>query len=334
LKDGIVRLKESYNKWLPVVIELSIIIVNWNGGHLLRCCIESLIKYPPGVPYEILVVDNASTDGSIDWLRSKELEERLGNTPLRLIENSDNRGFSKANNQGIALSDAPTLFLLNADAEVTAGAIDRLVSTLKSDEQVGACGPRLLNTDGSLQVSVWRNPPTPWEILLAGSKLHRLLPKHIRGELLLQSHWDHNRRRRVNMLSGAALLVKRRVIEDVGGLDERFHMYGEDNEWCLRVVRAGWVLMFEPDASVVHHGGQSSAKRWDSLEKLRVQLEANFRFQKYCLPRRHAAANILANSFLLFLQRALRKVQGRPAEEVEISLKMHLEGLKRALRDR
>jgi GT2 family glycosyltransferase len=312
--------------------ELSFIIVNWNGGELLRRSIESVLEFPPKTPFDIIVVDNASTDGSVAWLNSNELRERLDGVPLHVIANTENLGFGRANNQAFVYTRAPMLFLLNADAELRPGACEALVAALMSDSRVGACGPRLLNPDGSLQISVWRNPPTAWATLLSGLRLYKLLSRRLRGELLLAEHWAHDRRRDVSMLSGAAILARREMVDEVGGFDERFHMYGEDNEWCLRIVRAGWRLVFEPAAVVMHHGGHSSARRWTDLEKIGVQLDAFFRFQRYCLTRRQAVANLLATSALLALQRAWRGLCGRPAEDVALTLKMHLEDLKRTLR--
>ena len=125
-------------------VELVIIIVNWNGGDLLRRCIASVAEFPPTLPYEVLVVDNASTDGSREWLKSL-------NGKVRLIENDENLGFGRANNRAFKETNAPFLFLMNNDAEVKAGTIDTPIATLKSDSQLGVVGPRLQNPDGSLQ---------------------------------------------------------------------------------------------------------------------------------------------------------------------------------------
>ncbi|MGH9928636.1 MAG: glycosyltransferase family 2 protein [Pyrinomonadaceae bacterium] len=314
--------------------ELSIIIVNWNGGELLRSCLRSIKQAPPSVVYDIVVVDNASSDESVRWLRSAEVAALLPGIAVHIIENADNEGFSKANNQAIAYSRAPMLFLLNPDTEVTPGAIDVLVACLNSDERIGACGPRLLNTDGSLQHSVWRNPPTAWEIVVSGLGLWRLLPRRLRGELLLGGHWDHATQRAVPMLFGAAVLARRAMIDEVGSLDERFHMYGEDDEWCLRITRAGWLLMFEPAAAVVHHGGQLSAKRWNSSEKLRVKLNASFDFQRRCLSRRQVVANLLAGCGVMTAQRLWRKLRRLPAQDVTICQEMYWAELKRAVKQK
>lgn len=319
---------------IPTASELSILVVNWNGGEVLRRCLASIAAAPPSVAYDVVVVDNGSTDDSVPWLRSGAPAAWLGGARVHVIENTDNAGFSRATNQAIAHSRAPLLLLLNPDTEVTPGAIDRLIAGVASGPRIGACGPRLLNTDGSLQPSVWPNPPTPWHILVAGAGLWRLVPRRARGEWLLGGHWDHARRRRVPMLFGAAILAPQAVFAEVGGLDERFHMYGEDNEWCLRVTRAGWRLMFEPSATVVHHGGHASGQRWDDREKLRVKLDALFRFQRLSLSRPHRLANLGAGCVAAALQWAWRRIRGRPADETALVLDMHARDLARALRGR
>lgn len=317
-----------------VAVELSIVIINWNGGALLRRCIESIVQSPPNVSYEIIVVDNSSTDDSLKWLRSDEAETELDGAKIRIFENPENLGFGKANNQAIAYSDAPLLFLLNNDTEVKPGAIDLLVATLRSEGRIGACGPRLVNPDGSLQVSAWRNPPTAWETLISGLRLFRLIPRRVRGELLLGRHWDHSRRRSVGMLSAAALLIRRRVIDDVGGFDERFHMYAEDDELCLRVVRAKWWLVFEPDAVVMHQGGGGALSRWSSLERRLRVIDEGLRFQRYSLSRVHFISNLLANAFVLSLARIWRRLRGGSMTEPRMKFELYMKHLRQVLWDK
>jgi GT2 family glycosyltransferase len=257
-----------------------------------------------------------------------------GEITLRLIENASNAGFGRANNQAFKLTEASLLFLLNADAQLTQGACDTLIKTISSDESIGACGPRIINPDGSLQISVWRNPPTAWATLLSGLRISALLPRRLRGELLLAEFWDHDRRRDVGMLGGAALLVRREVIDDVGGFDERFHMYGEDNEWCLRIKQAGWRLVFEPDAVVVHVGAHGSRQRWTDLEKLQLQTEAYLKFLNQAVPRHKVIANLMSSAALLALQKAWRKIRRRDSNEVELVFNLHLQELKKSLGSR
>jgi GT2 family glycosyltransferase len=308
-------------------VELSIIIVNWNGLNLLQKCIESVRISPPKTSYEIIVVDNGSTDGSVEWLRLAAAQD----PKLKSIENKENLGFSKANNLAFANTKAPFLLLLNSDTEVRPGAIDVLLSLIMSDTQMGACGPKLLNSDGSLQPSVWPNPPTPWTILLDGLRLYKLLPKSRRGDWLLGPHWDHSERREVPFLVGAALLVRREVIESVGGLDESYHMYYEDVEWCLRMSRGGWKLIFEPTAEVIHHRGQSSSRRWKEIEVYRVLLEAALAFQRKSLPRWHYICNLLAEIVVLWSENIWRCVRGTPRADVKMGLEVCLSHLREGL---
>src|SRR3954465_439793 len=168
---------------LDMSTELSVIIINWNGGELLRRTVESLVASPPSVSYEVIVVDNNSSDASLADLRDSSAAQSLGES-LRIVENRENLGFGRANNQAFKLTRAPLLFLLNPDTEVTRGSVDRLIASVRSEEKIGMAGPKLLNADGSVQVSVWRGEPSAWEFLLTGFRLHKLLPRRFRGELL------------------------------------------------------------------------------------------------------------------------------------------------------
>ena len=313
--------------------DLSIIIVSWNTGDLLRRCVAGIVGSAPAAGYEIIVIDNASTDLSLPLLRGDAAAAALlADGRLCIVENAENRGFGTANNQAFALSHAPFVLLLNPDTLIVSGAIDALMGVLRSDPRIAACGPRLLNSDGSLQISVWRNPPTAWEIVLSNLRLYRLLPRGIRGTLLLGPHWRHDRRRSVRMLSAAVLMVRRAAIDAAGGFDERFHMYGEDNEWCLRIVRAGWLLVFEPAVVVRHDEAQSSLKRWSPLEKRRVQLEASYLFQRVSVPRWHLVANQLAYYVTASMQHAWRRIRGVDASEMAMVMRVHALHLKQAFR--
>ncbi len=312
--------------------DLSIIIINWNGGGLLTRCVETIVSSAPKVSYEIVIVDNASSDDSVDRLRANEVAARMIETEqLRIIFNSENRGFGAANNQAFALTDSRFVFLLNSDTEVPPGTIDTLIQKLTSDPQIGACGPKMLNADGTTQTSVFFNPPRVWHTILSQLWLYRLLPRRMRGELLLGWHWSHDRERSVPMLGGAAILAKREMIEQVGGFNERFHMYSEDSEWCWRIRQKNWRLMFVPKAILLHHGAQSSDKRWTPADQIRVRLSAGFDFERQVLPRWRLAANQLANYFVVTVQLAGRKLLRIEHPELHVIMEMHREHLKRAL---
>jgi GT2 family glycosyltransferase len=304
-------------------VDISIIIVNWNRQELLARCIESIIKHPPSAPYEIVVVDNASTDGSVEWLRAAQSNGRFKDANLRLIENTENVGFGRANNIAFSQTTARMLLLLNSDTEVREGAINHLVETLKSNKQAGGCGPKLLNTDGSLQPSVYRNPPTVWEILVTGLRFYYLLPRQVRAELLLGQYWDHSSRRKTRLLHGAAVLLRREVIDLVGGFDEEFHFYGEDIELCHRIVSSGWELLFEPDAQVVHHDGESALLRWGSEERHRRFIDGLLRCYRKSLPRFRFIANCLASCLVFSLERVWRKARGISTRDIDVTFSIH-----------
>ena len=312
-------------------MDLSIIIVNWNGRDLLARCIQSIIKHPPSAQYEIVVVDNASTDGSAEWLRASHSNGWFKDTNLRLIQNAENVGFGRANNIAFSQTDARMLFLLNSDTEVREGTINGLVEALKSNEKAGGCGPKMINTDGSVRPTVYRNPPAAWEILVTGLRLYHLLPRRIRAELLLGPHWDHSKRRTTRTLSGAAILLRREVIESVGGFDEEFYFYGEDIELGLRIVNAGWELLFEPAAQVVHHGSKSALLRWGPEEVHRRSVDASLRCYRKSMPRSSFVANCLASCLVSSLMRIWRMARGRATRDIDILLNVHREHLKEVM---
>lgn len=314
--------------------DISIIIVNWNGGSLLTRCIETVVKSAPKPSYEIIIVDNASEDDSLDQLRAGEVAaQMIASEQLRIVRNSENRGFGAANNQAFALTRSPFVLLLNLDTEVPAGTIDTLMVKLSSNPRIGACGPKILNFDGSVQTSVFFNPPRVWHTILSQLWLYHLIPRRVRGELLLGWHWKHDRERDVPMLGGAAILARREMIDEVGGFDERFHMYAEDNEWCWRITKSNWRLMFVPEAVVLHHGAHSSKKRWSQSDQLRVKLRAGFEFEHQVLPRWRLAANQLANYMVVTVQITGRKLLGIQHPELRVIKEMHGEHLRRSLRN-
>jgi N-acetylglucosaminyl-diphospho-decaprenol L-rhamnosyltransferase len=174
---------------------VSIVIVNWNGRDVLQDCLRSIAEHRPTHPFVVLVVDNASTDGSVEWLKG-EARRLFPGHQLRILVNQENIGFGAANNLAFGAIQSEFVFLLNSDAKVTHGTIDRLIDCLRSHEDVGACGPRIVGCDGRLHASVWRNPPAAWQILLEELRLSYLLPRAVRGRLLLGQYWNHDERRR------------------------------------------------------------------------------------------------------------------------------------------
>ena len=313
--------------------EVSIVIVSWNAGELLRRCVESIETSHTQARFEIVVVDNASDDHSLAELKqSRSAQSLLAKQQLRIIQNQENIGFGRANNQAFAVTQSPFVLLLNPDAEVESDTIDKLLLTIQSDVHIGACGPRILSPNGSIQTSVYFSPPKAWHTVLWQLKLYLALPSRLRGELLLGRHWAHDHKRDVPMLIGAALLVRRELIDRIGGFDEQFEMYSEDHEWCWRMRRAGWRVVFDPSATVTHQGGVSAAKRWSNEEQLRVKLDAEFKFVQLALSRSQLIANQLANCAVVSAQIAARKISGNNPGELRLISKIHREHLRRAIK--
>jgi N-acetylglucosaminyl-diphospho-decaprenol L-rhamnosyltransferase len=313
------------------VPELSIIIVNWNGEKFLPNCLRSVAAFPPSVSYEVVVIDNCSSDKSVEWLNSAEAADLFPNRNYRVIESSKNLGFGPANNLVIDQTHSEFILLLNPDTVVRSGAIDRLLRTINSSSKVGLVVPKLINDDGSLQFNVWDRPPTPVKILVEGLRLWPLVPRILRARWLFGRHFDYSTRKSVPAASGAVMLARRAMINEVGAFDPGIFMYGEDVEWCFRVRRNGWEIHFEPEALVVHLGGRSTAQEWSvSASRLREQ-EAMLQFQLKYLSRARVVANSLSRSFVLSLSHLKMRIQGKRADEIDTLIKLHLSYCKKAI---
>lgn len=227
-------------------VKLSILIVNWNTRDLVLVCLESILKNPPARPFEIVVVDNGSADGS-----AAALKERFGGRPnVKIIVAAENLGFAAANNLAYQNSSGEYVFLLNPDTAVQPGALTALTDYLDGHAAVGAVGPKILNPDGTVQPSVRRFPKI-WSSLLVISGLHRLFRPH----RYLADDFDYSREAEVQQVMGAALLTRRAVIDKVGGLfDERFWLWYEEVDFCRRVKTANFKIIYYPRAAIMHHG--------------------------------------------------------------------------------
>jgi len=233
-------------------VDISVVIVSYNVRELLRRCLASVYAGLQGLQGEVIVVDNASTDGSAEMVR-REFPQ------VRLVDNPHNRGFAAANNQGIGLSRGRYILLLNCDAEVVGEALTTMVDCLDRHSEMGLVGPQLLNTDGSVQSSR-RRFPTLATAFVESTILQRWLPNlgHLRRYYVMDR--PDNLEQEVDWLIGACLLVRREVVEQVGPLDEAFFMYFEEVDWCHRIRQGGWKIVYLPSAQVVHHYGQSAEK--------------------------------------------------------------------------
>ena len=236
--------------------ELSIIIVSFNTEKLTRDCVESILKNSSGVNYEIIVVDNDSKDDSVKMLRG--YQSTLSN--FKLLENRENLGFAKANNQGIRAAKGKYILLLNSDTKVKPGTFRKLIDFAKSTPDAGVVGPRLLNPDGSFQASCY-NFPT-----ISGAIKEYWLGQ--KGAYEKYSPEGTNPRT-VDITVATAFLITPQGLKKVGLLDERYFFYLEDFDYCRRIWKSGLKVYFLPDTEVVHYLGESGKKVADSKNQWR-----------------------------------------------------------------
>jgi GT2 family glycosyltransferase len=237
--------------------DLSVIIVNWNTRELLAQCLRSVYDTAGPLDCEVFVVDNASGDGSAAMVRQRFPQARL-------IENTENVGFARANNQALRLAQGRYALLLNSDTRVMPGALREMISFMDAYPEAGAVGARLLNADGSLQPSC--HPMlTPWREFWRLLFLERLYHRATYD----MSCWDINLPRQVEVIKGACLMLRREALAQVGLLDESYFMYTEEVDLCFRLLCADWKVYWLPQAQIVHYGEASSRQE---AERMYVQL--------------------------------------------------------------
>ncbi|HOT91003.1 MAG TPA: glycosyltransferase family 2 protein [Anaerolineae bacterium] len=229
---------------------LSVIIVSWNVRDLLRRALASVYASwdeQPGL--EVIVVDNASCDDSVAMMRDDFPQ-------VNVIANTENRGFTGGNNQGLVAASGDFLLLLNPDTEVVGDALPRMVAYLQAQPDVGMVGPQLLNPDGSVQSSRRRFPTLP-VLFFESTWLEKCAPRRWLRYYYAQDKPDGDIQD-VDWVTGAAMLTRREVVAQVGGLDEGFFMYSEELDWCRRIRAVGRRVVYFPEARIIHYEGKSS----------------------------------------------------------------------------
>ena len=235
-------------------MDLSIVIVAFNSREYLRGCLNSIYENTgQSIKYEILVVDNNSQDGTLKLLQENYPE-------VRTLDNAENVGFARANNQALQLARGRYLLLLNSDTFVLGHSLEKMVEYMDAHREAGALSPKLLNADGQTvqtQGSSWQKKK--WETLNA---------------------------REVSFISGAAFLLRRETYKNVGGLDENFFFYNEDVDWCKRILKNGWEIHYFPAAAVIHYGGKSTGflGRRATVEGLRGGLYLVYKHYRWVFP--------------------------------------------------
>ncbi len=232
-------------------IDISIVIVAWNAKPYLELCLASLRAAPPRRGIEILVVDNASSDGTSEMIESRYPE-------VKLIKSAENLGFSKGNNVAIRQAQGRYVALVNPDIILFPNCLDALADFLDENPRVGDVGPRVLNPDKSLQSSC-RRFPTLWNNFCSAFGLATKFKnsKFFAGEHMF--YFPHDRTLAVDVIVGCFSMIRRETFEEVGLLDEGLWMYGDDVDWCRRARNKGWQVMFYPGAECIHDKGKTTA---------------------------------------------------------------------------
>ncbi len=254
-------------------MNLSIIIVSYNTKDLLLQCLKSIYKENIIKSiFEVIVVDNNSSDATCGMIKQEFPR-------VRLVENADNKGFTKANNQGIRISRGNYILFLNPDTVVKNNVFDKMVEFMGLHPEAGIVGPKLLYPNGSLQLSC-RRFYTLRAILMRRTFLGKIFPysKSLKNHLM--TDWDHNEIHEVDWLLGACLMIRRELINQIGLLDEKYKMYFEDVDLCYRVKKAGYKIYYYSDADVIHYHRRESAQRFSKKTIWHIQSAIRF-FDKH-----------------------------------------------------
>ncbi|MEA1970690.1 MAG: glycosyltransferase family 2 protein [Thermodesulfobacteriota bacterium] len=225
-------------------MDITIVIVNWNTKNLLRDCLESIYKTVRDITFEIIVVDNASHDGSVAMV----VKEFPG---VRIIENSENRGFGAANNQAFTVMKGRYALLLNTDTVLTENAAHELFTFMENHDVAAMAGGQLLNRDGSRQNSI-ANFPTVFTLLMNTSLLEYLFPGKYPSK-----RYEHKNPLEVESVVGACVLVRKKAMDEVGMFDERYFFFFEETDWACQMRAAGWKVYHVPSAMIYHLQGKS-----------------------------------------------------------------------------
>jgi GT2 family glycosyltransferase len=269
--------------------DLTVVVVSYNTVFLLDRMFTAIDAARGDLRIQIIVIDNASRDGSAAFLRAKYPD-------VELIENSVNVGFGRANNQAMSRAKGRCILLLNTDAFVAPDALSKTIQYMESNPRCGILGVKLVGSDGSLQPSC-RYFPTPWNVFLTSTGLMRLSPN---TRLVDDMSWDHNSVRECDWVPGCFYLVRRAVIERIGLFDPIYFLYYEEVDHCRTVQNAGWKVIYFPATQVVHIGGES-AQTIDALSKSGRQVSALQLESELLYFRKHFGFLGLSRAVLLLL---------------------------------
>lgn len=262
-------------------IDLSIIILNYNTKDYLKDCLLTIQESDTdGFIYETIIVDNASTDGSIEEIRNTKYAIRN----LLIIQNKKNLGFAAGNNVGVKKSSGRYVLFLNPDTVLEKNTLKEMIKFMDNHQEAGAATCKLLLPSGKLDESCHRGFPTPWNAFCHFSGLEKLFPKSKIFSGYLLGYLDKNKVHQIDSASGAFLLVRRGVGEQINWWDEDYFWYGEDLDFCYRIKENGWQIFFNPLVKTLHYKGASSGLKKQRSAKSSTQVMRIF-YQKHYLKR-------------------------------------------------
>jgi GT2 family glycosyltransferase len=291
------------------MVEISICLVTLNCWDVAQECLDSIVRSAPALSSEIIVVDNASTDGTAQLVRRKY-------PAVQVIENQRNVGFTRATNQAMAVARGRYLLWLNPDTILEPDSLHQLWTFLEEHPDAGIVGPKVLNADGTFQPQCRRGLPTPLASFAYMIGLHRLRPDHPTFGRYLLTHLPIDEPSRVDSVSGCCLLARREVWQQIGSADEAIFGFGEDLDWCVRAHQAGWSVWYYPQSVIVHlkgHGGVRSKpfhKVWGIHQAMWVFYRKHLR-SRYAWPTTVLVGLGVSISMVLMTTRvAARRVGG------------------------
>ncbi len=287
-------------------IDVSIIIVNYNVKHFLEQCLRSIYLSAHNLNLEIFVVDNNSTDGSLEYLKPRFPE-------VHFIKNTQNVGFARANNQALRLAQGRYILILNPDTLLKQDSLQALIEYMDAHPRSGACGPKMLDRYGKFDKTSKRGFPTPWVAFcrLSGiSKLFPHSPLFSRYDLL---YIDENTPAIIDALTGSCMMIRREAYLQTGGFDEDFFMYGEDIDWCYRIQQAGWEIHYAPVTKIIHFRGESTRRSDIDRERafygaMQIFIKKHFYKKNPWLTKCFLATGIFLAEFIARVSRWQRKL--------------------------
>ncbi len=278
--------------------ELSIIIVSWNVKEYLRQCLHSVYNETAGFDFEVIVVDNASRDGTVEMLKQEFPQ-------VQVLSNSSNVGYAKANNQAIRMNRGKYVLLLNPDTIILNNAIGIMRDFMDSNPSVGIATPKILNSDRTIQICYGEFPSVK-TIIFGGSTAKIALQGILMTRRFFEeaglSDYEYNTNHPVEWVMGSFMIARKEAVEEAGLLDENLFMYGEEPDWCYRMALHGWKAWYVADAEIIHHGGKST-EQVDMGDTVAWLLQTQYYFfNKHFGRRKMAICHAIGQSSALLKQ--------------------------------